>query len=193
MVAGLAVRAREGARSQSGTLGAHALPLEPTSNLVIDVAPAAAAAAAAATATATATGAAPAAASATGRATAPAPAAASARAATATTGESGRGISPVWFYIGLGATGLAGAATVVSGVDTANQHSHFVSDCKGVAGDSGCGTLASNGQSARTRTNVLLGVTAGLAALTAVTVFLVRWHDTRVGVSPAGVTATGRF
>ena len=33
MVAGLAVRAREGARSQNGTLGAHALPLEPTSNL----------------------------------------------------------------------------------------------------------------------------------------------------------------
>jgi len=40
---------------------------------------------------------------------------------------------------------------------------------------------------------VLLGVTAGLAAVTAVTVFFVRWHDTRVGVSPAGVTVTARF
>jgi hypothetical protein len=127
---------------------------------------------------------------------APAPAAAPATAPATTTGmattsaEGGRGISPVWFYVGLGATGIAGAATIVSGIDTANQHSHYVSRC-GTAPD--CGTLASNGQSAQTRTNVLLGVTAGLAAVTAVTVFFVRWHDTRVGVSPAGVTAIGRF
>jgi hypothetical protein len=80
----------------------------------------------------------------------------------------------------------------VSGVDTANQHSHYVSACPGGVG-ADCGTLRSNGQSAQTRTNVLLGVTAGLAAVTVVTVFLVRWHDTRVGLSPAGVTATGRF
>jgi len=107
-----------------------------------------------------------------------------------TSAEGGRGISPIWFYLGLGATGIAGAATIVSGVDTANQHSHFVSQC---GTDRDCPTLASNGQAAQTRTNVLLGVSAGLAAVTAVTVFFVRWHDTRVGVSPVGVTATGRF
>jgi len=155
---------------------------------VIEVAPAASSAAAPAT------GATPAAASATGPATAPAPTAASAPAATASTGESGRGISPVWFYVGLGATGLAGAATIVSGIDTANQHSHFVSQCGSQQPPVACpSSLASNGQSAQTRTNVLIGVTAGLAAVTVVTVFFVRWHDTRVGVSPAGVSATGRF
>lgn len=151
---------------------------------VIDVAPAAAAGAGPAPAAASAP------ASATGTATAPAPAAASAPAVPASMEEGGRGISPLWFYVGLGATGLAGAATIVSGVDTANQHSNFVSHC---GAEPDCRTLASNGQSAQTRTNVLLGVTAGLAAVTAVTVFLVRWHDTRVGVSPVGVTATGRF
>jgi hypothetical protein len=76
------------------------------------------------------------------------------------------------------------------GVDTANQHSHYVNEC-GTAPD--CETLKSNGQSAQTRTNVLLGVTAGLAAATLVSLFFVRWYETRVGVSPAGVTATGRF
>jgi hypothetical protein len=110
-----------------------------------------------------------------------------------TSAEGGRGISPVWFYVGLGATGIAGAATIVSGIDTANQHSHFTNQCSSGNVALDCDTLRSNGQSAQTRTNVLLGVTAGLAAVTAVTVFFVRWHDTRVGVSPAGVTAIGRF
>lgn len=150
---------------------------------VIEVAPAAGGATATATATAPTT--APAA------ATAPAPATAPAAAPNA---ESPRGISPVWFYVGLGATAIAGAATIVSGIDTANQHSHFANrGCGGAVPPLGCDTLASNGQSAQTRTNVLLGVTAGFAVLTAVTPFFVRWHDTRVGVSPAGVTVAGRF
>ncbi len=151
----------------------------------IEVAPAAATAPAAASAPATAPAAAP--------ATATAPASVT-TAPPPTSVESGRGISPVWFYLGLGATGIAGVATIVSGVDTANQHSAFTSKCGSANPPVACPVgLASSGQSAQTRTNVLLGVTAGLAAVTVVTVFFVRWHDTRVGLSPAGVTATGRF
>jgi hypothetical protein len=151
----------------------------------IEVAPAAAPASASSTA--------PAAAPATAAAAAPAPAPVTTAPPPASV-ESGRGISPVWFYLGLGATGIAGVATIVSGVDTANQHSEFTSKCGSANPPVACPVgLASSGQSAQTRTNVLLGVTAGLAAVTVVTVFFVRWHDTRVGVSPAGVTATGRF
>jgi hypothetical protein len=98
--------------------------------------------------------------------------------------------------VGLGATAIAGAATIVSGVDTANQHSSFTSQQCGSRNPpvpDPCPGLASNGQSAQTRTNVLLGVTVGLAAVTTVTVFFVRWHDTRVGVSPGGLTVAGRF
>jgi hypothetical protein len=99
----------------------------------------------------------------------------------------------VWFYVGLGATGVAGAAAIVSGVDTANQHSSFASNCGSANPPKACPGLSTNGQSAQTRTNVLIGVTAGLGVLTAATVFFVRWHDPRVGLSPAGVTATGQF
>jgi hypothetical protein len=147
---------------------------------VIEVAPAAGTAPAAATASG----------AATAPASAPAPEAASAPVVAT---ESSRGISPVWFYVGLGATGIAGAASIVSGADTASQHSHFASDCTQGREASNCGGLASSGQSAQTRTNVLIGATAGLAAVTAVTLFFVRWHETRVGVSPVGVTAAGRF
>jgi hypothetical protein len=167
-----------------GTATTRAVTVGPDE--VIEVAPAAGTAAAAATGSGTATATAPAAAP----ATASAPAAASAPPMSA---ESGRGISPVWFYVGLGATGIAGAATIVSGVDTANQHANFTRECPQGSQTGKCATLASNGQSAQTRTNVLLGVTAGLAAVTTVTVFFVRWHETRVGVSPAGVTAVGSF
>ena len=102
----------------------------------------------------------------------------------------------MWFYVGLGATAIAGAATIFSGIDTANQHSEFTSNKCGSANPpiaSPCPGEATNGQSAQTRTNVLLAVTVGLAAITTVTVFFVRWHDTRVGLSPSGVTATGQF
>ncbi|HEX8790828.1 MAG TPA: hypothetical protein VF765_07735 [Polyangiaceae bacterium] len=152
---------------------------------VIEVAPAPGAGAGTATATAPATAAAPASAPATETAAAPA--------AAAGRGEGARGISPIWFWVGLGATGIAGTATIVSGIDTANQHSSFASHCTGGNHAGDCDTRASNGSSAQTRTNVLLGVTAGLAVLTTATVFFVHWHDARVGVSPAGVAVTHSF
>lgn len=123
--------------------------------------------------------------------TAAAPGAASAPASTG--GEKRHGISPVWFYVGMAATGIAGVATVVSGADTAEQHSTFVAQCGGSSPPQNCKVLKADGLSAQTRTNVLIGVTAGLAALTGVTLLFVRWHDTRVGMSPVGASLTGTF
>jgi hypothetical protein len=88
-----------------------------------------------------------------------------------------KGVSPVaWFLVAAGVTAISGAATVVSGVDTANQHSSFVSHGCAGAGGGQCAELASNGSSAETRTNVLLGVTGALGAATVVLAFFVPWH-----------------
>jgi hypothetical protein len=92
------------------------------------------------------------------------------------------GVSPVWFFVGLGVTGVVGAATLVSGLDAVSKHDSF--------GRDGCGTDATgpkpqdcdqrgrDGESAQRRTNVLLGATAVLAVATAaVGIFVVRWKD----------------
>jgi hypothetical protein len=100
------------------------------------------------------------------------------------------GLSPVWFYAGLGVTAVAGAVTIASGVDTSNQHASFERTCPG---PSSCHDLASSGQNAQLRTNVMLGVTAGLGALTLATVLLVRWHDASLSVGTARVSFDARF
>jgi hypothetical protein len=88
-----------------------------------------------------------------------------------------RGISPIaWFLTAAGLTAISGAATVVSGVDTANQHSSFLSHGCAGAGGGDCAELASNGSGAQTRTNVLLGVTGALGATTVVLALFVPWH-----------------
>jgi hypothetical protein len=100
------------------------------------------------------------------------------------------GLSPVWFYAGLGATAVAGGVTIASGVDTSSQHASFERTCPG---PSSCHDLASSGQNAQLRTNVMLGVTAGLGALTLATVLLVRWHDASLSVGTARVSFDARF
>jgi hypothetical protein len=109
-----------------------------------------------------------------------------------------RGISPAWFFVGLGATAVAGGVLVWSGVDTLAKHSDFVGF---VTSD------PSAGQAAQTRTNVLVGVTAAAGVATAALgIFAVRWsaaparpapsawlRSLTVAPSPAGVTALGRF
>lgn len=72
--------------------------------------------------------------------------------------ETAGGLSPAWFWAGVAVTAALGAATVASGVDTLNQHDDFVAQPSRDA--------STNGQSAQTRTNVLLGVTGGAAAVT---------------------------
>jgi len=105
------------------------------------------------------------------------------------------GLPRAWFIVGLVATGVAGGAAIASGVDTLDKHSSFAGDCQGsvIAPGANCGQRGVDGQSAQTRTDVLLAVTGGLAAATAVTALFVRWHDVRVAAGPASVWLAGRF
>lgn len=107
------------------------------------------------------------------------------------------GLSPAWFFVGLGATALAGAGAIVSGADTASKHAAFDrAGCPGsVHGD--CTGAANDGKSAETRTNVLIGVTGALAAASAVVgIGLVRWSapkggEVTVSVAGAGLVVRG--
>ncbi len=98
------------------------------------------------------------------------------------------GLSPFFFYTALGATAVVGGFAIASGVDTADRHSAFEQHCT-----PSCGTLSSQGQSAQLRTNVLLGVTAGLGVATLVTALLVRWHDASLSVGASRVAFDARF
>jgi hypothetical protein len=91
----------------------------------------------------------------------------------------------VWFWVSAGATVLAGGVTIGSGIDTEQRHAAFARDCR--SSPTTCSQLATEGQSAQTRTNVLIGVTAALGAATLATVLLVRWH----GASGAATATAG--
>lgn len=103
------------------------------------------------------------------------------------------GLSPVWFYAGLGATAVAGGLTIASGVDTANHHASFSRSCVVPEAAADCSQLQTQGRDAQTRTNVLLGVTAGLGAVTVVTAFFVRWHDASLSVGTGTLRFDARF
>jgi hypothetical protein len=101
-------------------------------------------------------------------------------------------LSPVWFFATLGATAVAGGLTLASGIDTSNKSSAF-SACRAPGAPSDCGQLASDGQSAQTRTNVLLGVTAALGLTTVALVPFVRWHHITAAVTAGGLAFDARF
>ncbi|MBX3205715.1 MAG: hypothetical protein KF764_11650 [Labilithrix sp.] len=95
-----------------------------------------------------------------------------------------RGLSPVWFFVGLGATAIAGSLTVLSGLDASSKHDTFKRD--GCAPDASgprpfdCDARAEAGRSAELRTNVALGITGGVAVLTGVLgAVLVDWSGGR--------------
>jgi hypothetical protein len=71
------------------------------------------------------------------------------------------------FYIGLGATAVAGGVTVWSGIDTVKNpgEARVRNEC--AQGDVNC-PLYQEGRKRQTRTNILIGVTAGLAVGTGV-------------------------
>jgi hypothetical protein len=102
------------------------------------------------------------------------------------------GLSPLWLYVGLGATAVAGAFTIGSGIDTANQHASFQRTCVTNAAP-GCDGLASDGRSAQERTNILIAVTAGLGAATLVTALFVRWRDVSISLDARRVSFDARF
>ena len=98
------------------------------------------------------------------------------------------GWSPIVVAVGGGVTAVAAGFLIWSGIDTMNQRSTFDASPTQANLDAGKGD--------QLRTNVLLGVTLGLAVLTGVTaIFLVDWkpHKTehaRVFVGPMGAWGT---
>jgi hypothetical protein len=74
----------------------------------------------------------------------------------------------VWLAGGSAVTAVLGGATVLSGIDTKDQHDSFVADgCRRTVVDANCYEAARSGAAAERRTNILLGFTiaAGVAAL----------------------------
>lgn len=107
--------------------------------------------------------------------------------------ESWEGITPVVFFIALGATLVVGGVTVWSGVDTLNYPGadEVRESCRGQGTD--CPEYQ-EGLDQQSRTNVLIGVTAGTAALTAIFgLFLTDWsseeapepNETAIRLAPA--------
>jgi hypothetical protein len=68
------------------------------------------------------------------------------------------GLSPTWFWIGVGATTLLSGITLWSGLDTKARHDDYVN------GGRNDDSLRSDGESAQQRTNLLLAGT-GIAAI----------------------------
>ena len=75
------------------------------------------------------------------------------------------GLPPALFFVGAGLTLVAGGVTIWSGIDTvSNPGADAVK--KGCVGQGESCPLYQEGLSKQTRTNVLIGVTAGLGAVT---------------------------
>jgi hypothetical protein len=79
--------------------------------------------------------------------------------------EPKRGWSPIVFFVGAGLTAVAGAATIWSGIDTLNNPGKDVVRDK--CSDTTCPEYQ-EGLNHQRRTNILIGVTAGLGLGTAI-------------------------
>jgi hypothetical protein len=95
----------------------------------------------------------------------------------------GGGWSPTVFWVSASLTAVSGVVTIWSGLDTQNNPGPDVvkEKCKGLGED--CPEYQ-DGLQRQQRTNILLGVTGGLAAFTVVSAILTDWSD-----SPAPSTA----
>lgn len=104
------------------------------------------------------------------------------------------GLPPIWFLVGAGATAVAGVVAIGSGIDTASQNSGFA-PCRTAPPPPGldCSARASSGQSAQTRTNVLVGVTAVLGLATVALLPFIRWHGMTAAVTAGGLEFDARF
>jgi len=109
------------------------------------------------------------------------------------------GVSPVWFFAALGATAVSAGTTIWSGVDTLQRHASFIDSGCAQSNGAACSSLANEGTSAQTRTNVLLATTAALGVGTAVLgVFVIRWrkfteHDVALSVTGSGASFSSAF
>jgi hypothetical protein len=99
------------------------------------------------------------------------------------------GWSPAVFFVGVGLTVASGGVTVWSGLDTKNSPGaeRVKNEC--AAGDTEC-DLYQEGLAKQTRTNVLIGVTGGLALATGlIGAFAIDWGN---GGSPNDTSAKVR-
>jgi hypothetical protein len=97
-----------------------------------------------------------------------------------------KGISPAWFFVGLGVTAALGAFTTWSGIDAVKQHDEFESNGCALNGrgpvPADCNARAEDGDAAKTRTNLGIALTGVAAAITVVTgAFFVRWSSAPSG------------
>jgi hypothetical protein len=106
------------------------------------------------------------------------------------------GVSPVWFFVGAGATVAVGAVATWSAFDTKSAFDRYEADLPGLD-QSEANRRVDDGHALETRTNVLWAVTGVLAVgTTALGVFLVDWkpsHETAVVVGPGAAAFRGRF
>jgi len=78
-----------------------------------------------------------------------------------------KGLPPTVVWIGAGATAVAGGVTIWSGLDTVNNPGADKVKAECPKADTSC-ALYKEGRSKQARTNILLGVTGGLAVATGV-------------------------
>ncbi|MFT3766183.1 MAG: hypothetical protein QM820_11820 [Minicystis sp.] len=90
--------------------------------------------------------------------------------------EAPKGISPAFFGVSLAATAGLGATTIWSGIDTQNNPGPDAvkAACQGKGPE--C-PLYKEGLAKQRRTNILIGATAGTAALTVVFAIFTRWRS----------------
>jgi len=106
---------------------------------------------------------------------------------------SGKPLGPALFLVGLGLTAVAGGVTIWSGIDTINNPGADAvrQQCAG-KGET-CPAYV-DGRASQLRTNILIGVTSGLGAVTAIVgLFLTQWSSPKQEPGPAPATARATF
>jgi hypothetical protein len=109
---------------------------------------------------------------------------------------SASGLSPVWFWIGVGGSALLGGATALSAVDTMDKHNQFVGNSCAEVANPPCSSLSTEGSSAQLRTNILIAGTAVVAVVTIVVgAAFTRWSTPggRTAFRPGSGAATFEF
>ncbi len=107
------------------------------------------------------------------------------------------GLSPAFFFVGLGLTVAAGVATTISGISTLNSPGKEAVRTGCVGQGTSC-PLYQSGLDGETRTNIGIGATLGLAAATAIVgVFFTGWSGKKtpppIAVGLGTVGLSGRF
>ncbi len=106
-------------------------------------------------------------------------------------GDEGGGLSPAYFITALVLTAGAGATLAWSGVDTLKARDEYEETAMG--GDLALAReMYDDGQGLELRTNVLIGVTGGLAALTLVFAIVTDWGGGGDDDDPEAASATLR-